>query len=257
MSSVRVFVDLVSKGGGSRRWNPLTTPTEDFSWRRKSVSSLLVEEIPLRKKNFSFLFSTSSFYFPFKKRFSSIEEVVPGGNKRNTSFLFNIPPIPAVVDSLNWRHRVPYYVDYNKAAEDFKQNKKTNPSILSNFISGNTDYYRRYLNDPLSPITAGPPVTFARVAPSGLTTYLRRYLNDPFAESIYMWILPNNLADGFTSQFIFTSRPVWCSFNGLNQFETEGYTLQLIGSTFGVTFIDVNGNIIVPEIGADIRAEIN
>mgnify|MGYP001359610761 CR=1 FL=1 len=74
--------------------------------------------------------------------------------------------------------------------------------------------------------------------------------------AVSTWILPNNLPDGFTSVFSFSSKPKYISFNGLNQFESAGYTVVAVGSVWNVTFNDIDGNIITPSSNADIRAEI-
>lgn len=71
------------------------------------------------------------------------------------------------------------------------------------------------------------------------------------------WILPLNLADGVRTQFQFASRPNFCSYNGVNQFQGAGYTLSQISGTWTVTFLDILGVIIAPPIGTDIRAEIS
>lgn len=70
------------------------------------------------------------------------------------------------------------------------------------------------------------------------------------------WILPNPLPDGITTQFGFSAYPKTISWNGLNQFQGVGYTITASGSGWLVTFIDVNGNLLIPNTGDDIHAEI-
>jgi len=68
------------------------------------------------------------------------------------------------------------------------------------------------------------------------------------------WVESLAAPDGVLTSFVFSATPVFCSFDGLNQFAGEGY--NLVG-TRTVQFLDPDGNVFAPAAGASLWAEIN
>jgi hypothetical protein len=85
-----------------------------------------------------------------------------------------------------------------------------------------------------------------------ITGYPDFIVNRP---SLLQFIPPTNPPDGLTPDFYFDIQPIFMVFNGLWLFENIGYTVS-VGPPFLVNLIDTNGVIIIPNVGATIRAEI-
>lgn len=71
------------------------------------------------------------------------------------------------------------------------------------------------------------------------------------------WYPTSTPPDGIRTTFIFPIRPRYISWNGMNQFEGSGYTMAVVSGVYTVTFKDIDGNILTPTTGDDIREEIS
>lgn len=67
------------------------------------------------------------------------------------------------------------------------------------------------------------------------------------------WILTSTPPDGARITFTFPKKPIYISWNGMNQFEGVGYTVVPVGATWVVSFRDVFGNPLIPGQYDDIR----
>jgi hypothetical protein len=70
------------------------------------------------------------------------------------------------------------------------------------------------------------------------------------------WVYTLTPPDGIRTSFDFAIKPNFVSWNGLNQFLATYLSTATVGR-FAVTFIDVNGLVLTPTIGDDIREEIS
>lgn len=67
------------------------------------------------------------------------------------------------------------------------------------------------------------------------------------------WQSSTTVPDGVTTDFYFSSIPIECSYNGVNQFPGVGYFYITDVTGIHVRFIDALGNILTPQVGDDIR----
>jgi hypothetical protein len=70
------------------------------------------------------------------------------------------------------------------------------------------------------------------------------------------WILTSTPPDGVRTSFDFNTKPKYISWNGLNQFETTGYTVTFSAGKWHVVFHDVNNVTLTPDTGDDIREAV-
>ena len=124
-------------------------------------------------------------------------------------------------------------------------NKALYKIIQANVVEDQRPVRRRKYRSPKSLGTFGGGVS----VPIG---------NIPGGTSV-SWLLPQNIPDGLVTAFRFSVRPRFCTFNGVIQFEGAGYTVSYNSGThtWNVILVDVNGNTITPNVGDEIRAEVN
>jgi hypothetical protein len=67
------------------------------------------------------------------------------------------------------------------------------------------------------------------------------------------WIVTTTSPDSSRTEFVFAEEPVYVSYNGVNQFDGTGYNVIGVNT---IELIDVDGNVITPQTGDDIRAEV-
>ena len=69
------------------------------------------------------------------------------------------------------------------------------------------------------------------------------------------WVSTITPPDGIRTSFAFPSLPKWISYNGVNYFPGTGYTVVVSGGHYNITLLDIDGNVIIPDVGDEIKEE--
>jgi hypothetical protein len=151
--------------------------------------------------------------------------------------------------TLNWISKLSYYSFFSLGVSDYLGtiaifNNVTNLWLRDDLNLKDFDRIRRDWETWI-----GTPCFWAPSDPSNIAI-CPKYSSS----ATPVTALTSTPPDGVISSFSFSSLPLQCFLNGLNQFLGVGYTLQLVNGVYKVTFIDYNGNTIVPQVGDDVRA---
>ena len=105
-------------------------------------------------------------------------------------------------------------------------------------------YTVTFVNNNGTPVAPGP------------TDDIRADVSNASLGTQTQWLYTTTPPDGIRTGFNFPLKPNYVSWNGLNQFQSVPTSTAPYGR-FAVTFIDVNGAVLTPTVGDDIREEIN